>query len=287
MSGVDGRATRPPQRIVAPPTGHPAGWYPDPSGAPAHRYYDGRSWTPHVSGHFPAVDRVAHGTLDVRAAFGAAVVLLVSLITSRYVIEWLVTYEWPIVVYAGIAVLLGYGPSVLWCVVAARRWGTGRFFADTGMQVRWVDLGWGPLVWVAAIAGQLVAVVVIEAFGIPLVSNTEGISDLARDRTYVISILVTTVVAAPVVEELVFRGVMLRGLRSRLPAVAAVGGQGAVFGLAHFDPVRGRGNIGLVLVLTSVGIVLGGAAYLLRRIGPTMVAHAILNGVVMTVVLTR
>ena len=179
-----------------------------------------------MSGHFPAVDRVAHGTLDVRAAVGAAVVLLVSLIASRYVIEWLVTYEWPIVVYAGIAVLLGYGPSVLWCVVAARRWGTGRFFEDTGMQIRWVDLGWGPLVWVAAIAGQLVAVVVIEAFGIPLVSNTEGISDLARDRTYVISILVTTVVAAPVVEELVFRGVMLRGLRSRLPAVAAVGRAG-------------------------------------------------------------
>ena len=102
-----------------------------------------------------------------------------------------------------------------------------------------------------------------------------------------ISILVTTVVAAPVVEELVFRGVMLRGLRSRLPAVAAVGGQGVVFGLAHFDPVRGSGNIGLVLVLTSVGIVLGGAAYLLRRIGPTIIAHAILNGVVMTVVLTR
>jgi hypothetical protein len=27
---------------------NPAGWYPDPSGAPQHRYWDGRSWTEHL-----------------------------------------------------------------------------------------------------------------------------------------------------------------------------------------------------------------------------------------------
>jgi len=37
------------------------------------------------------------------------------------------------------------------------------------------------------------------------------------------------------------------------------------------------GNVGLVLVLSGVGIVFGGAAYLLRRIAPTIIAHAILN----------
>ena len=62
--------------------------------------------------------------------------------------------------------------------------------------------------------------------------------------------------------------------------------QGALFGLAHVDPARGAGNIGLVLILGGVGVVFGGAAYLLRRIGPTMLAHAIFNGVVMAVVLT-
>ena len=48
---------------------------------------------------------------------------------------------------------------------------------------------------------------------------------------------------------------------------------------------RGAGNIGLVLVLAAVGVAFGGAAYLLRRIGPTILAHAIFNGVVMAVVL--
>ena len=50
--------------------------------------------------------------------------------------------------------------------------------------------------------------------------------------------------------------------------------------------MRGTGNIGLVLVLGAVGVVFGGAAYLLRRIGPTILAHAIFNGVVMVIVLT-
>ena len=55
---------------------------------------------------------------------------------------------------------------------------------------------------------------------------------------------------------------------------------------AHVDPARGIGNIGLVLVLGAVGVVFGGAAYLLRRIGPTILAHAIFNAVVMVIVLT-
>jgi membrane protease YdiL (CAAX protease family) len=128
---------------------------------------------------------------------------------------------------------------------------------------------------------------IVTALNIPLTSNTEGIGELHLDRTYVISILVTAVVAAPIVEETVFRGLILPGLLSRMPWVAAVLLQGVLFGAAHFDPARGLGNVGLVMILSAVGIIFGGAAYLLRRIGPTMLAHAILNAVVLTVVLTR
>ena len=55
-----------------------------------------------------------------------------------------------------------------------------------------------------------------------------------------------------------FRRVMLRGLLSR-SAVATIGIQGALFGMAHFDPIRGMGNIGLIMVLAGVGCTLGGA----------------------------
>jgi membrane protease YdiL (CAAX protease family) len=94
------------------------------------------------------------------------------------------------------------------------------------------------------------------------------------------------VVAAPIAEEIVFRGVVMRGLLSRRGPVMAVGLQGVLFGFAHFDPVRGSGNIGLILVLSSVGCVLGGAAFLFRRLAPTMIAHAILNGIAMALALS-
>lgn len=229
----------------------------------------------------------AHPELDVRVAIGAVVVLLVSLVSSRYLLDFLVRFDWPIAVFATISAGVGYGPSVLWCVFASRRWGTGRPSVDLGLSVRRSDAGWGPVIWLAALMGQALMVLVVELVNIPLTGNTEGIQDLDLDRTYVISLLVTAVVAAPIVEEMVFRGLVMRGLRSRVNAVATVAIQGVLFGAAHVDPVRGGGNIGLVLILSVVGVVFGGAAYLLRRIGPVIIAHAIFNGVVMAVVLTR
>ena len=48
----------------------------------------------------------------------------------------------------------------------------------------------------------------------------------------------------------------------------------------------GSATSGSCSILSGVGISLGTAAYLLRRIGPTMVAHAIFNGVVMILLLS-
>ena len=136
--------------------------------------------------------------------------------------------------------------------------------------------------WVVGWAGLNLVV----GLGVPISNNTDGITDLQTNRTYVVSIVITAVIAAPIVEEMVFRGVVLRGLRSRMGAVSAIVLQGVLFGCAHLDPVRGRGNLGLVMVLSGVGIAFGAGAVLLRRIGPTIVAHAIFNGVVLLIVLT-
>jgi membrane protease YdiL (CAAX protease family) len=220
-------------------------------------------------------------------ALGAVSVLTVSLVVSRILLEHLVRFDWPIAVYAALSIATGYGPSVAWCWYATGRWGAGNRLDDLGLRLRWSDLGWGPVVWMAALVGEVAVVVVVQLLHIPLVSNTEGLGELDLDRTYVIALLVTAVVAAPLVEEMVFRALVLRGFLSRMGPVPAIAGQGALFGLAHLDPARGMGNIGLVLVLGAVGVVFGGAAYLLRRIGPTVLAHAIFNGVVMAVVLTR
>ena len=237
----------------------------------------------HVASIEPAPETA---TLPVQAAAGAVVVLTTSLVSSKLLLDALVGLGWPIAVYVAVLAVLGYGPSLAWCWYVSRRWGTGQLGADIGLAPRWADLGWGPVVWLTALAAQVAAAVVVMTIGVPVASNTEAISDAAVDRTYVVSIVLTAVIAAPIVEEMVFRGVVLRGLHSRIPLVPAVGGQALLFGLAHVDPVRGAGNVGLVIVLSSVGLVLGGAAALLRRIGPSIVGHALFNAAVLLIVLS-
>lgn len=231
--------------------------------------------------------RDPHPTLPIQVAGGAIVVLTASLLFSKYVLDAMVDFEWPVVVYVALLGVVGYGPSLLWARFASKRWGSGRFLDDVGMRPQFGDLGWGPVVWLAAIGTQLLMGAIVLGFGVPLANNTEGISELTEDRTYVISIIITAVIAAPFVEEIVFRGLVMRGLRSRMGAIPTIVVQAVLFGAAHVDPVRGTGNVGLVMVLSGVGAAFGGGAYLLRRIGPTIVAHAIFNGVVLALVLSN
>jgi membrane protease YdiL (CAAX protease family) len=208
------------------------------------------------------------------------------LLSSKYILDALVGFEWPVVVYVALLALIAYGPSVWWCFYASRRWGTGDLRTDLGLSARLADLGWGPVVWLSALGMQLAIAAIVVGFGVPISNNTDAITEVQDDRTYVISVVITAVIAAPIVEEMVFRGVVLRGLRSVMPTVAAVVLQGVLFGAAHVDPIRGVGNVGLVLVLSGVGIAFGGAVALIGRVGPAMVAHALFNGVVLVIVLT-
>ena len=262
----------------------PTGWFPDPWNSAGVRYWDGRAWTGYVAAPVPAP--IPHPTLPIRAAWGAVITVLVSVPASRYLLKAISGFGWPIAVYVTILGIVGYGPALLWCWYASRRWGTGRFRADVGFSARWVDAGWGPITWAACLAAEIAVGLILVVTRIPFTSTARNVSHFHVDRGYVVSLLVLAVVAAPICEEIVFRGVVMRGLLSRNGAVVAVGVQGLLFGLAHFDPVRGSGNIGLILVLSSVGCVLGGAAFLMRRLAPTMIAHAILNAIAMTLALT-
>jgi membrane protease YdiL (CAAX protease family) len=225
-------------------------------------------------------------TLPVVAAVGAIAVLTVSLLVSKYLLDAVVDFGWPVAVYVGLLAAVGYGPSLWWCWFASRRWGTGDLGVDIGLTPRVADLGWGPVIWLGAIGAQVAVGAIVIALDLPIVGNTEGIEEISADRTYVVSLVITAVVAAPIVEEMVFRGVVMRGLRSRLSMVAVVPLQGLLFGVAHVDPVRGAGNVGLVLVLSGVGVAFGVGVALLGRIGPSIVAHAIFNGAVLLIVLT-
>jgi membrane protease YdiL (CAAX protease family) len=213
------------------------------------------------------------------------VILVVSLLAGKLLVEALVGQGWPLIVYVAILAAIGYGPSLAWGVFVRGRWGAGDM-TSVGWRFAWSDLGWGPLTWLAAVASQVALAAVILAFHIPLSSNVDSARDLEADRAYLIATAVTAVIAAPIIEELIFRGLVLRGFLSRMRPVAAIALQGILFGVAHVDPVRGWGNVGLAFVLSGVGVTFGVSAYLTRRLGPTVIAHAIFNGVVLLIVVS-
>lgn len=78
--------------------------------------------------------------------------------------------------------------------------------------------------------------------------------------------LVGIAVAAPVVEEVLFRGLLLRGLLQRLGPAAAVGLSAAAFGLFHMDAIQG--SAALVL-----GLYLGVVAWRAGSARPAIVCH--------------
>jgi len=270
---------------LPPPSSAPAGWYPDPYTG-GLRYFDGRVWVGDPLPVLPRLEeRAAHPQLPIAAALGALAVLTASLVVGKFVVDALVPYDWPLLAYIAVATVVSYGPSVAWAFHVRRRFGDGSWSA-LGWSFRWSDLGWGPLTWLTAVVFEAVVAAIVLALDVPFTSNVDLDGSGQNDRTYVVALLVAAVIAAPIIEELVFRGIVLRGFASRMPIVVAIVAQGLLFGAAHFDPVRGIGNTGLVTILAGVGIVLGAAAVLFRRIGPVVIAHAILNGVALTLALT-
>lgn len=261
----------------APPQAAQAGWYDDPHRAGQLRWFDGHRWTPHttaIESSAPPVPQ--HPALPIVTAFGATVVLAASLIVNRAVIAS-IDDRWNIFLLMGISVLVGYGPSIAWCVFASRRYGTGHPLRDFGVRIRWVDLGWGPIIWLSTTLGVGLVVQLIKVLGVPYRSNLDAGGGGSSDRTAIAAFAIAAIAVAPVVEEVIFRGVMLRGLRSRLAAPLAIVAQGILFGLAHIQPTFGRDNIGLVIALGLVGVGFGIGSYLVRRIGPTIIAHALFN----------
>lgn len=265
----------------------PPGWYPDPANTLALRFWDGAAWTSHVATPTAApAERGPHPSLPIEVAVGALLTMAIPLVASRFVLRSLAEFKWPIAVYVVLLAVLAYGPPLWFWWYASKRWGSGALRNDIGLTATRSDIGWGPVTWLGCVAAQVVVAITVMVTKIPIQNNTDQIRAARDNPGYVIPILIIAVIAAPMVEEILFRGLVLRGLLSRMGPAWAIVVQAVLFGAAHFDPARGVRNIGLVMVLSAVGGVLGYSAYHFRRLAPNMIAHAIMNGIAMAVVLS-
>jgi membrane protease YdiL (CAAX protease family) len=262
--------------------------------------------TPPTRAHTPADASDDYSSIDYRPAsairwglpqFFIGIGLFVAIIVVVNVLAlFLPAWAQSPLLFA--AILAGYGALFVTALRAARSRGTGSLARDFGLRFRPVDLAIGFGVGIAAkIAGFVVAIPLLRLTGGTPTSNVPTQSDLFW---IVLNTVVATTLIAPVVEELFFRGLLLRAIRHRVlrgPAsqprttppssarrrsalLASVLISSAAFMAMHLYQAR---DLATLVVLGSATLILGLANAVLAtrtgRLGPGIVAHMVFNGV--------
>lgn len=163
-------------------------------------------------------------------------------------------------------------------VLASRVRGSGDLGRDFGWGLgRWWDL---PVGAVIGLACQYLLIPLLylpfehvdrhlrQELGQPVRQDAGS----AHTTAAAILLLVFLAVGAPLVEELFFRGLLLRSLLGRTPVPVAIVLSALLFALAHFETVQFAG-------LAVFGVVLALLAWRTGRLAPGIGAHAAFNAV--------
>jgi membrane protease YdiL (CAAX protease family) len=207
----------------------------------------------------------------------AAIVQAGMLVSGAARLQDLRTLSWPTLIatfvsYAvALAVVFGLLPLL-----------AQRSVRDLGLRApRLGDLAWGlggavAMVIAAAVVGSL------QEWLFHLKADEVQVHMLRAARgSLAAGFVFTALIAAPLFEELVFRGFAFNALLRYLPLWPAVLLSGALFALAHWLP----GNLGALGPLAGVGMVLAAIYYRSGSLVAAMLAHACFNTLTVVTVL--
>ena len=222
-------------------------------------------------GEDPAPDLPRWGLGDVVAGIVVSMVLSIVVGSLIYAVAgWSSSDDVPVWGLALLQVPLwaGYLGITLWAT-----WTKGRGpVADLGFTARWFD----PFVGLAV--GIVTQVLVLPALYVPIfwVTGTDSeelsapakeLADRAGSVPSWLLFAFLVGICAPVVEELFYRGLLLRSLTKRqLPAPVAVIVSAALFAAIHFQVLQFAG-------LFVFGLIAGTLAARSGRLGPSIWAH--------------
>jgi uncharacterized protein len=271
----------------------PPSWYPDPWAIAPWRWWDGTQWTPVLYGPYgeawpthtwqpprfvPKGPGIKGGGV---AAVGAGIGLAGSLVVAiAFAIATGGQFDgndpWYLLV-SQLALWVGFVGAV---VVASRMNGTRSLVADYGLswpriKDLWLGLG-------GAIVGRVLPLIVLvcivlagSGFGAPnsAAPRIVGVTPSGTAGWVVVALL--TVVGAPIVEELFFRGLLQGAFTRRIGAVPALFVTAIIFSFAH---VLNEGPLA-PLVLFPMALVLGYLRHRTGKLAAGMVAHAFFNAI--------
>ena len=173
---------------------------------------------------------------------------------------------------------IGYGG---WPLLISRTKGNGPV-ADFGWKFKASDLYQGLLVGAGL---QLFAVPALYLFLFLFIGEQDvseaarGLTDMAAGPVDVVLLILIVVVGAPVVEELFFRGLLLRSVERRFGPWPAIIVSSLVFAAVHFQLLQ-------FPALAMFGLLAGWLTIRSGRLGPAIWAHVGFNGVTVAILLT-
>lgn len=225
----------------------------------------------------PAVttpQRAAWGVREVIAA--ALIALVVSTVLGSVLLTALgeeSTDSASLVTVAFLQTTLWVGMAVSVAFVLRGR--TASIFRDLGLRFRLVDV---PIGLAIGVACQLVLVPIISSpWAHVLGRSTDQLREPACQLAYkaddpfgVVVLFAITVVGAPFVEELFFRGFVQRGMTTGIGRTVGVVATALVFGAVHYQLLQ-------LPALVAFGLVLGSITARAGRLGPAIVTHAAFN----------
>lgn len=178
-----------------------------------------------------------------------------------------------------VSVVAGWPGFLGWPVAATWFKGQRSLAKDFGMRIRPVDIGWGALGGMGALLVSTLAGVMWRLLSDAPEPSNAGFLPSRPSAGTALALLLLVAVCTPIVEELFFRGLFLRAVGRRWGLPVGVVASSIVFGLMHY---QGGGLHGLFIsaVTASYGAVF--AVLVIRaggRLGPSIVAHMVVNGV--------
>ena len=218
---------------------------------------------------------VTWGLGDAALGFALAYLLTILLSPLAYAVTGVATgtdeADLPLSTIALLQVPF-YSGMVAVALAAGIRKGRGPV-RDFGIRMRWTD---APLGVLAGVVTQFAATLLYLPFLWWTSVDSNDISKPARELTDkahgsgVVLLILVVVVAAPIVEEIFFRGLVLRSLQRRFSQGWSVVISSALFAAAHFQPLQ-------FPALFVFGLVAARLATRSGRLGPGIWAHVAFN----------
>ena len=223
----------------------------------------------------PATTRLKWAVTGWIAGFLGSLVALIAVVVFRGVgasleltLGWLVLLQVPLWIGLLGTPLLARSRGLSWP-------------EQMGWRMRPVDvpLGLGVGLLLQLVVIPLLYLPILEVFeDLDVEAPARELAELAETPFEVAALVLMTVIAAPLTEEVFFRGLLQGALRDRFGPVRAVAISSLAFAVVHFQVVQ-------FPALLVFGIVHGLLVLTTRRLGAALWSHAAFNAVTVTVLL--